>query len=177
MLTIYLSHGLESGPDAYKVQALQQRALACPDCTTVVMDYRHLTDPGARLDHLLATLQARGDDPLDCLFAGSSLGGWLSAMLGARHPTRGCFLVAPAIGLEAYPESSPLLQTEHVHIIHGWQDEVVPIEPVLAYAGRYRCSLRVLNDDHRLHASMATILADFDAFLDQVLGSPASTIA
>ncbi len=74
MMTVYLSHGLESGPGALKMQALKGIAEQLDDCEPVVMDYRGMDEPAERLKHLTATLLARGDDPARCVLAGSSLG-------------------------------------------------------------------------------------------------------
>lgn len=165
MISVYLSHGLESGPGALKVDALKGMTEKLDDVEPVVMDYRHLPDPRARLEHLRDTLHRRGDDPAGCIMAGSSLGGWLSAMLGAEHPMLGCFLLAPALGLADYPETSPVLRARSTHIIHGWRDDVIAPDPVIDYARRQRLSLRLLDDDHRLHQSLPTILDDFERFL------------
>ena len=171
MITVYLSHGLESGPGALKMQALKGVVEKLDDCEAVVMDYRDMPEPQTRLEHLDQTLSARGDNPAECVMAGSSLGGWLSAMVSAQHATRGCFLLAPAIGLPDYPATSPTLQAQATHIIHGWQDDIVPPDPVIAFARRQRLSLRLVDDDHRLHASLPLILDDFDTFLHHCLGA------
>ncbi|WP_252105918.1 MULTISPECIES: YqiA/YcfP family alpha/beta fold hydrolase [unclassified Halomonas] len=166
MLThVYLSHGLESGPEALKVQALKRVVEACEDCEAVVMDYRDQPSHQARFAHLLATLETRGDDPAHCIMAGSSLGGFLSAAVSQRHPVLGCFLLAPALGMPDYPETTLTLGARHTHIIHGWRDDVVPCEPVIEHARRQRLSLRMVDDDHRLHASLPLILRDFEQFL------------
>ena len=165
MMTVYLSHGLESGPGALKMQALKGIAEQLDDCEPVVMDYRGMDEPAQRLAHLQQALQKRGDDPSRCVMAGSSLGGWLSAAVSARTPVLGCFLLAPALGLPKYPETSPTIQAPHTHIIHGWQDDVVPPGPVIERAQAQRLSLRMIDDDHRLHNSLETILVDFRRFL------------
>ena len=167
MMTVYLSHGLESGPGALKMQALKGVAEQLDDCEPVIMDYRGMDEPTDRLAHLTRTLQSRGDDPARCVLAGSSLGGWLSAAVSAQTPVLGCFLLAPALGLPEYPETSPTIQAQYTHIIHGWQDNVVPPGPVIERARVQRLSLRMIDDDHRLHGSLDTILADFRRFLAQ----------
>lgn len=167
MMTVYLSHGLESGPGALKIQALNGIAEQLEDCEPVVMDYRNMPEPQQRLQHLIATMASRRDTPASCILAGSSLGGWLSAAVSAQQPVLGCFLLAPALGLPGYPDTSPTIQAAHAHIIHGWRDDVVPPEPVIERARLQRLSLRMVDDDHRLHDSLDTILADFECFLDQ----------
>jgi alpha/beta superfamily hydrolase len=172
MITVYLSHGLESGPGALKMQALKGIVEKLEDCEPVVMDYRDMPEPQTRLKHLYQTLNARGDDPAECVMAGSSLGGWLSAMVSAEHATLGCFLMAPAIGLAGYPETSPTLKADATHIVHGWRDDVVPPGPVIEFAQRQRLSLRLIDDDHRLHTSLPVILNDFERFLRDCLANP-----
>ncbi len=171
MMTIYLSHGLESGPGALKIQALKGIAEKLDDCEPVVMDYRGMAEPNQRLQQLLGVMAERGDKPARCVLAGSSLGGWLSAAVSAQQPVLGCFLLAPALGLAGYPETSLTIQARHTHIIHGWRDEVVAPEPVIERARLQRLSLRMVDDDHRLHASLESILADFERFLWQCSGS------
>lgn len=171
MMTVYLSHGLESGPSALKTQALKGVAEMLDDCEPVVMDYRGIAEPQQRLKHLLTVLAERGDDPACCVLAGSSLGGWLSAAVSAQQPVLGCFLLAPALGLVDYPETSPTIQARHTHIIHGWRDDVVAPEPVIERAQLQGLSLRMVDDDHRLHASLETILIDFEHFLHQCSAS------
>lgn len=167
MMTVYLSHGLESGPGALKIQALNGIAEQLEDCEPVVMDYRGMPEPQQRLQHLLATMSSRRDTPARCVLAGSSIGGWLSASVSAQQPVLGCFLLAPALGLPDYPETSPTIQADVTHIIHGWRDDVVPPDPVIERARLQRLSIRLVDDDHRLHDSLDTILADFERFLDQ----------
>jgi predicted esterase YcpF (UPF0227 family) len=171
MMTVYLSHGLESGPGALKVQALKGVAEMLDDCEPIVMDYRGMPEPQQRLQHLLNVLKERDDDPAHCVLAGSSLGGWLSAAVSAQQPVLGCFLLAPALGMADYPGMSPKIQAQHTHIIHGWQDDVVAPEPVIERARLQRISLRMVDDDHRLHASLDTILLDFERFLRQCSAS------
>lgn len=174
MITVYLSHGLESGPGALKMQALKGIVEKLEDCEPVMMDYREMPEPQTRLEHLNQTLNTRGDNPTECVMAGSSLGGWLSAMVSAQHATRGCFLIAPAIGLPDYPETSPTLHARATHIIHGWRDDVVPPGPVIEFAQRQHLSLRLIDDDHRLHATLPVILNDFEHFLRGCLTHPSA---
>lgn len=167
MMTVYLSHGLESGPNALKVQALKRVAEQRHDCEAIVIDYRGIAAPQERLQYLLNVIADRNDSLANCVMAGSSLGGWLSAAVSAHEPVLGCFLLAPALGLPNYPQTSLTLQAAHTHIIHGWRDDVVPPGPVIEHAQSQRLSLRMLDDDHRLHNSLETILTDFEHFLAQ----------
>lgn len=149
------------------MQALKGVAERLEDCEPVVMDYRGMAEPQQRLLHIQTVLAERGDDPTQCVLAGSSLGGWLSAAVSAEQPLLGCFLLAPPLGLADYPETSLTIQAKHTHIIHGWRDDVVAPEPVIERARLQHLSLRMVDDDHRLHDSLDTILMDFERFLRQ----------
>jgi hypothetical protein len=51
-------------------------------------------------------------------------------------------------------------------IIHGWRDELCPLDAIHVFAGRRRLPLLVLDDDHRLGASLPAIERQFALFLD-----------
>ncbi|HEX8778162.1 MAG TPA: alpha/beta hydrolase, partial [Rhodanobacter sp.] len=50
-------------------------------------------------------------------------------------------------------------------LVHGWRDEVCPVSAVQAFAASRRLPLLLLDDDHRLLASMDAIAAQFDVLL------------
>ena len=41
--------------------------------------------------------------------------------------------------------------------MHGWGDDVVPLQNVQRFAARHRAALHVVNADHGLSAAMDTI--------------------
>lgn len=160
-LAVVLSHGLESGPSSTKIQALTAVAESFDNVHVVVMDYRGMETPEQRLSHLMATLEALPYKPEQTILAGSSMGGWVSAAASSRIPVLGCFLMAPAFGLERYPDPAPVLRAQHVQIIHGWRDTVVPPEPVVALAQQQRLPIRLVDDDHRLMSCLDLMIDEF----------------
>lgn len=162
---VILSHGLESGPQATKVTALAE---VCSELgwESVRPDYRPL-DRGisqetvaGRLARLLE--HAAGAKPL--VLAGSSLGAYVSALASRQVPVAGLFLIAPPVvlsevKLEFDPAPVPMM------IVHGWADELIPAEEVIAFARSRRAGLALFDDDHRLHRHVPEIAALFREFL------------
>jgi pimeloyl-ACP methyl ester carboxylesterase len=164
-LAVVLSHGLESGPSSTKMQALTAVAESFDNVHVVVMDYRGMETPEERLSHLMTALEQLPYKPEQIILAGSSMGGWVSAAASSRIPVRGCFLMAPAFGLERYPDPAPVIRAQHVQIIHGWQDTVVPPGPVLAIAQKHHIAIRMVDDGHRLKNSLNLLISEFMSFL------------
>jgi pimeloyl-ACP methyl ester carboxylesterase len=149
---VILSHGLESGPEATKVRTLAALAEA-HGWRSERPDYRDCRDWPARLERLLERMD-RAAAPV--VLIGSSLGAWISAWASTRRRVAGLVLLAPPIRLPGHAE--PLeWEAERVLLIHGWRDELIPAETVMAAAARRRAALLLLDDDHRLHASLARI--------------------
>ncbi|MCC6413610.1 MAG: alpha/beta hydrolase [Saprospiraceae bacterium] len=162
MKTIYFSHGKESGPNGRKIQSLvavgKQNGFE-----THSIDYTHLENPDARVEHLLKTIEA--DKPKDdVILVGSSMGGYVSMAGSAKMKPAGMFLMAPALYLEGFKvqEFHPACPVE---IVHGWNDGIIPFEHSLRFAEKQKCTLHLVNDDHRLSASVGYLEVLFDAFL------------
>lgn len=164
---VFLSHGLESGPGGTKVQALKTLAESFENVQAHAIDHRSTKDPAVRLTQMQDAIAASGADPRNIILAGSSMGGWVCAQTSALTPVRGCFLLAPALALKGYPQSSPAIQAEHVQIIHGWDDDVVPPMPVIELAQLQALPALILADDHRLSNSLERISEEFQAFLSR----------
>ncbi|MDY6815806.1 MAG: YqiA/YcfP family alpha/beta fold hydrolase [Pseudomonadota bacterium] len=166
---LFLSHGLESGPGSTKIQALKQAAEAFPGVRAEAIDHRSSKDPEVRLQQMRGAMEKAGAEPARTILAGSSMGGWVCARTSALTPVLGCFLLAPALALPGYPQSSPLIQARHTRIIHGWDDHVVPVMPVLELARKQRIPTLVLPDGHRLRNSVDTVVREFTLFVETCL--------
>lgn len=162
---VFFSHGLESGPASTKVQAMSRVAEAFKHVHVEALDHRNTKDPAQRLEQMRSAMGAAGADPARTILAGSSMGGWVCAQTSATIPVLGCFLLAPALALPKYPQSSPAIQARHSLIIHGWRDEVVPVMPVLKLARQQNLETLLLPDAHRLENSISRIAREFKAFL------------
>lgn len=162
---IFLSHGLESGPGSTKIQALKNAAEGFDNVQVHAVDHRGSKDPEVRIAQMSDAISATGAAPETIILAGSSMGGWVCAQTSAHTPVAGCFLLAPALAMPDYPQSSPVIKAKHVQIIHGWDDDVVPAMPVIELARQQSLPVLVLPDGHRLANSLEKIVEEFRAFL------------
>lgn len=67
--------------------------------------------------------------------------------------------------MEGLPTLRPKVVACPVEVVHGWHDEVVPLEHSLRFAREYGAALHLLNDDHGLHGSIRRIEHLFECFL------------
>ena len=162
---VFLSHGRESHPNARKMQALKAVADSFHGVTTVVLDHQATKDPAERLAQMNAAIQNSGVSPDNVILAGSSMGGWVCAQTASAMPVLGCLLLAPAFGMPTYPNANPILLAKNTLIIHGWDDETVPVGPVIETAQAQRLPLILLPDGHRLSDSMDRITDEFRGLL------------
>src|SRR5690554_3064479 len=134
-------------------------------CYVQSLDYTDLSCPEARAERLLEVL-TRSAEPH--LLVGSSMGGYVSLVASQQVPVAGLFLMAPAVGLPGYAMHDGFeLETVPTAIVHGWRDEVVPVEQVIGFARQQRADLQLVDSDHRLSSAMFTLVRRFDAWLDE----------
>ncbi|NLG76898.1 MAG: alpha/beta fold hydrolase [Xanthomonadaceae bacterium] len=164
MTTVIFSHGKDSEPWGAKITAMAQvarrRGLAVES-----VDYRGMDDPLARVQKLLAFC---GTITGDLVLVGSSMGGHVSAAVSAHVPVRGMFLLAPAFFMRGYEQYTPVPAECPIAIVHGWNDDIVPVENAIRFAREYKCELHVLDSDHRLTADIEQICELFDHFLGRL---------
>ncbi|TNE78520.1 MAG: alpha/beta hydrolase [Gammaproteobacteria bacterium] len=165
-LHVFLSHGLESGPGSTKIRAMKLAAESYPGVTAIALDHRSSKDPEVRLEQMHRAMEDAGAVPERTVLAGSSMGGWVCAQTSAQQRVLGCFLLAPALALPKYPQSSPVIQARFCQIIHGWDDDVVPVFPVLNLARDQSLPALVLPDGHRLENSLERVILEFRHFLE-----------
>jgi alpha/beta superfamily hydrolase len=162
---VYFSHGQEGSPDGIKIQRL--RAVAeRSGFQTYSLDYRHIEDPDARVEHLLASCKR---DKGTLVLAGSSMGAYVSAAASAQLHPDGLFLLAPALGIPGFGRPDIVPTAQHIELVHAWEDEVVAVDHVLQYARTHRLKLHLLSGDHRLHEAMPEIEILFESFLKKII--------
>lgn len=164
---IFLSHGLESGPGGTKIQALKTLAERFDNVQAHAIDHRSTKDPSVRLAQMEEAIRQSDAAPENVILVGSSMGGWVCAQASEHTPVLGCFLLAPALAMPAYPQSSPHIQATHTQLVHGWDDDVVPPGPVIELAQQQAIPILLLPDGHRLADSLDRILDEFAAFLSR----------
>jgi surfactin synthase thioesterase subunit len=159
--TVVFSHGKESGPWGSKITAM---AAVVRDLEAAVesVDYRGLDDPADRVRKLIDVgLQLQG--PL--VLVGSSMGAHVCATAAARLKPRGVFLLAPAFYMAGYEEYTPRDVSCPTAIVHGWHDDIVPVENGIRWAREHRATLHVLDSDHRLENQIEAICILLREFL------------
>lgn len=97
-MKVIFSHGKESGPWGSKIRRLADAA-ATLGFEVESLDYTGIEDPDARV----AMLEKRlADETAPVILAGSSMGGYVSAVVAGRRPVSGLFLLAPALHMPGY---------------------------------------------------------------------------
>ena len=159
--TVMFSHGKESGPWGSKIASMAE---VVRDLGIAVesVDYRGLDDPVARVDKLVAAARAV---PGPTVLVGSSMGGHVSAAAAARIDPKGMFLLAPAFYMPGFEAHTPHEVACPTVIVHGWRDDVVPVDNSIRWSREHRATLHVLDSGHRLTDQIGIIGGLLRAFL------------
>ena len=164
MTTVIFSHGQESGPWGTKIRAMAEmvRSLGC-DADSI--DYQGIADPTERVEMCVRGC-AGIDDPL--VLVGSSMGGHVATAAAERVGAAGLFVLAPAYYVEGYEDVTPLPPSMPVCIVHGWHDDIVPVDNSIRYARNCSATLHVVDGDHRLTANIDEINEYLRQFIERV---------
>ena len=165
MTTVIFSHGQESGPWGTKICAMADvvRGLGYQADS---IDYQGIVDPSERVDKLIRECRDI-DDTL--ILIGSSMGGHVATAAASVLNAAGLFVLAPAYYMEGYEELTPAAPQIPICIVHGWGDDIVPIENSIRFAGQCAATLHVVNGDHRLTNNIDEINAYLTLFLSTVI--------
>lgn len=165
MSTVIFSHGQESGPWGTKICAMADvvRGLGYQADS---IDYQGIVDPSERVDKLIRECRDI-DDTL--ILIGSSMGGHVATAAASVLNAAGLFVLAPAYYMEGYEELTPAAPQIPICIVHGWGDDIVPIENSIRFAGQCAATLHVVNGDHRLTNNIDEINAYLTLFLSTVI--------
>jgi len=150
---VIFSHGQESGPVGTKINALAAVASRL-GFEWESIDYRGIDDPAARVQKLIESHQPYWNEPI---LVGSSLGAHVCTAASAHFPTRSLFLMAPAFYMPGYESLTPAPHAAGVTIVHGWWDEVVPVDHSIRYARHHECECHLLRSDHRLNDRLSEL--------------------
>ncbi|MFL6578660.1 MAG: alpha/beta hydrolase [Povalibacter sp.] len=160
---VIFSHGQDGEPWGSKIMAMAPIARK-HQLRVESLDYRGL-DPAARVAKLAEFVK---DLPQPIVFVGSSLGGHVAATVSAQTRTAGLFLLAPAFYMPGYEQYTPTPAACPIEIVHGWNDTTVLPQNSIRFAEKYKCTLHLLDSDHRLSERIAEICQLFDLFLGRV---------
>jgi len=167
MTSVIFSHGQESGPWGTKIRAMSERAKAL-GCSIDSIDYQGIADPTLRVEKLIR--ECRGlNEPL--ILVGSSMGGHVATAAADALNAVGLSVLAPAYYMEGYEELTPLPPSMPIAIVHGWHDDIVPVENSIRYARECSASLHLLDGDHRLTENIDAINDYLEQFIRNISGA------
>lgn len=158
--TVVFSHGKESGPWGSKITAMAEVVRELGVAVESV-DYRGMDDPGVRVATLVETGLKLGTR---VVLVGSSMGGHVSAAAASVLNPAGLFLLAPAFYMAGFEQYTPQDVTAPTAIVHGWHDDIVPVDNSIRWAREHRAALHLVDSDHRLEDQIPRIcrlLRDF----------------
>lgn len=164
-MKIYFSHGKESGPWGFKIKRLAIIAEQ-HGCSVESIDYTDTMNPDLRVERLLAALENETDD---FVLVGSSMGGYVSLVASETVKAKAVFLMAPALYMPGLGQQEYVSKSLHIEIVHGWSDDVIPVENSIRYSKAADCSLHLISGDHALNAEIDVVEVLFDAFLVKAL--------
>ncbi|NIS91362.1 MAG: alpha/beta fold hydrolase [Woeseiaceae bacterium] len=153
MPAVYFSHGQESGPWGSKIKSMAATVEKL-GCRVVSVDYQGIADPTERVDKLIEECSGVAE-PL--VLVGSSMGGHVATAAAEKVGAIGIFVLAPAYYMPGYESLTPPPPDMPIAIVHGWNDDVVPVDNSIRFARECNGSLHVLDGDHRLTANIDDI--------------------
>ena len=174
---VLFSHGQESGPWGTKITALAALVRAQGFAADSI-DYQGIADPSARVEKLVGSCAAIAESPefasgVSILLVGSSMGGHVSAAAASQVPqVSALLLMAPAFYMPGYEALTPTPTSLPTVIVHGWHDDIVSVENSIRYARTGSAKLVIVNDDHRLTASVDTVGEELIKLLTLARGTP-----
>ena len=163
-MKVYFSHGKESGPWGTKIKRLAKIAENMGRGVESI-DYTDTMDPDLRVDRLLGVLAREQDE---FVLVGSSMGGYVSLAASQAVPAEAIFLMAPALYIPGYERQEYRSRCSYIEIVHGWSDDVIPVENSIRYAQEADCTLHLISGDHPLNSSLEVVAGLFERFLGQV---------
>ena len=165
MPAVYFSHGQESGPWGSKIQSMAATVEKL-GCRVVSVDYRGIADPTERVNKLIEEC-AGVEEPL--VLVGSSMGGHVATAAAEKVGAIGIFVLAPAYYMPGYESLTPPPPDMPIAIVHGWNDDVVPVDNSIRFARECNGSLHILDGDHRLTANIDDINELLARFIENLV--------
>ncbi len=157
---VIFSHGKVSGPKGNRIQALS-KVCERNGFDVESLDYRRLptNERVTKLNNYLLNLSR------PYILVGTSMGGYVSAVAGLNNQPMGLFLISPAVYMDGYAEAELEKLDCPVTVVHGWQDDIVPVDNVIRFASAAKADLHVFDGGHRLREKLAETETCFEQFL------------
>jgi len=159
---VVFSHGQESGPWGTKINVMAE-AVRDIGCEADSVDYQGIDDPYERVSKLIEYCKPL-TSPL--VLVGSSMGGHVATAAADSVSAVGLFVLAPAYYMEGFNKMTPPAPKIPISIVHGWNDDIVPVENSIRYAGECKASLHIVDGDHRLTANIDEICYYLTRFIN-----------
>jgi fermentation-respiration switch protein FrsA (DUF1100 family) len=99
------------------------------------------------------------------------MGGHVATAAADRVAAVGLFVLAPAFYMPEFEALTPPAPSMPMAIVHGWDDDIVPVENSIRYASECKATLHVVDGDHRLTANIGEINYYLARFVQQVTGA------
>ena len=164
-LHIVFSHGQESGPWGTKIKIMASLASSL-SCDVSSIDYQGIKEPQDRVAKLIK--ECSGISEPICL-VGSSMGGFVATAAAYDVRAIGLFVLAPAYFIQGFDHSLIKSIDIPMEIVHGWNDNIVPVENSIRYAQSQHAKLHILDGDHGLTDNIQEINNYFEIFIEQFL--------
>ena len=164
---VIFSHGQESGPWGTKIRLMAENVRAL-NCDADSIDYQGIADPKERVDKLVAACEEI-DAPL--ILVGSSMGGHVATAAAEPVGAAGLFVLAPAYYMPGYEDLTPVAPDIPIAIVHGWHDDVVPVENSIRFAKECAATLHIVDGDHRLTGNIDEINGLLARFVGGLAGN------
>jgi len=139
-------------------------AVRSQGCVADSIDYQGITDPTARVKKLIASC-VNLNGPL--ILVGSSMGGHVATAAAEQVNAVGLFVLAPAYFMPEFKGLTPAPPNVPLEIVHGWHDDVVPIENSVRFAKDCAATLHIVDGDHRLTDNIDDINFYLLRFIDR----------
>ena len=153
MPAVVFSHGQESGPWGSKITSMANRVRVL-GCRVESIDYQGIVDPTDRVD---ALIRACADIDEALILVGSSMGGHVATAAAEAVGAIGLFVLAPAFYMEGFAALTPAAPALPTVIVHGWHDDIVPVDNSIRFARGAGATLHIVDGDHRLTGNINEI--------------------
>jgi len=131
--------------------------------------------PAAKAEALRATMEAAFQDAMvegwelsEMAMLNDPKDRHVAAAAAAEVKPRAVFLLAPAFYMRGFEAHTPQAVACPTAIVHGWHDDVVPVDNSIRWAREHAAALHLLDSGHRLEDQIPSICVLLRAFLEQL---------
>lgn len=157
---VIFSHGKVTGPKGNRITALSKIAQRM-GYDVESLDYRRL-NTNERVEKLNRYLESMSRP---YVLVGTSMGGYVSAVAALTNNPLGVFLISPALYLDGYDEAEVGRLSCPTTVVHGWDDDIVPVNNVIRFAQSAAANLHIFAGGHRLREKLSETESCFEQFL------------